>query len=240
MQEVTPVLTDQIDEAKTDKEAMGRLVREYMPFIRKCVSGVFFKKELQEEYATEGMLGFLQSLQTYRSESGAFMPYARTVIRNRLLNAARREAFVQKLFFRKPLSADDDSEGHSFLEYEIVQRQYETAVEQASLQAEIAEINAEFAGWDFDVGDLALHRPKQDRSRLTCQRIACAVIADGVLVSEMKAARKLPIKKIAALTGCKEKILEKYRRYIAALILIQTGDYPYIQSFLPRKSEETL
>jgi RNA polymerase sigma factor len=243
MNELTPPLLGQIAEAKVNKESMGRLVNAYMPFIKKCISDIFFKKELREEYITEAMLGFLQSVQTYRSESGAFIPYAQTVIRNRLLNAAAKEARIKKwhipFFSKKKPSNDEDIAEYSPLEIEAAQRNYEATVERENLRREITEINAEFAGWDFDVTDLCEHRPKQDRSRLTCQAIADVALAHPSLIAEMKETRKFPVKKIIALTGCREKILEKYRRYIIALILIMSGEYPFIQSFLPRRSEET-
>jgi RNA polymerase sigma factor len=242
--ELRPPLIGQVAGAKTNKESMGRLVNAYMPFIKKCVSGVIFKKESREEYTAEAMLGFLQSVHTYQSESGAFIPYAQTVIRNRLLNAAakeaRREGWHISFFSKKAAPDDEAAFEYSPLELEAARRKYELTVEQENLRHEIAEINAEFSGWDFDVTDLAEHRPKQDRSRRACQTIARAALADGRLIAEMKKTRKLPVKKIIALTGCSEKVLEKYRRYIAALVLIMSGDYPYIQSFLPGKVEETL
>ncbi|MDR0525777.1 MAG: hypothetical protein LBG90_07900 [Spirochaetaceae bacterium] len=231
-------LLGQIAGAKTSKEVLGRLVREYTPFIKKCVSSIIFKKELREEYVPEAMLAFLQSLQTYRAESGGFIPYAQKVIRNRLLNAAAKEARRKKIFLLE--KNPDPGEEYPSPEIEAAQRNYELTIERENLGADIAEINAEFSAWGFDVADLAEHRPKQDRSRRACQKIAQALCADLDLVAEMKKNRKLPIKKITALTGGSEKLLEKYRRYIIALILIWTGDYPYIQSFLPRKSEETL
>jgi RNA polymerase sigma factor len=241
--EPSPTLIGQVAEAKTNKEIMGRLVSAYMPFIKKCVSSVFSKKEIREEYTPEATLGFLQSVHTYQSESGAFIPYAKTVIRNRLLNAAAKEARREKwhipFFSKKAASGNESAAEYSPLEIEAAQRGHELTVEQENLRQEIAEINREFSEWGFDVADLARHRPKQDRSRLTCQTIAWAVLGDSRLASEMKETRKLPVKKITALTGCSEKILEKYRRYIAALVLIMSGEYPYIQSFLPRKDEET-
>ncbi|GMO24776.1 MAG: hypothetical protein Pg6A_11790 [Termitinemataceae bacterium] len=244
MNELTPPLVGQVAEAKTNKESMGRLVASYMPFIKKCVSGVFFKKESREEYTAEAMLGFLQSVHTYNEGAGAFIPYAQTVIRNRLLNAAAKEARREKWhipFFSKKAAPNHEADAeYSPPELEIAQRNYELTFEQENLRHEIAEINAEFSGWDFDVTDLAQHRPKQDRSRLTCQTIARAVLAHPGLIAEMKDARKLPVKKIMALTGCSEKVLEKYRRYIVALVLIMSGDYPYIQSFLPGEVEETV
>ena len=243
MNELTPPLLGQIAEAKTNKERMGFLVNAYMPFIKKCISDVFFKKEQQEEYITEAMLGFLQSVQTFNNESGTFIPYAQTVIRNRLLNVAAKESRIKKwhipFFLKKTPSDDEGVAEYSPPEIEAAQRNYEVTVERENLRYEIAEINAEFAGWDFDIIDLCEHRPKQDRSRLTCQTIANAALAHPGLVAEMKETRKFPVKKIIALTGCREKIIEKYRRYIVALILIMSGEYPYIQSFLSMRSEET-
>lgn len=237
------LLSEEIDAAKNNSERMGRLVNAYMPFIKKCASGVFFKKEQRDEYATEAMLGFLQSVRTYRRESGAFIPYAQIVIRNRLLNAAAKEARVQKVslpFFSNKAGANDgDAAGHSPAEIEAAQRAYELTVEQEELRHEIAEINAEFSGWDFDVADLARRGPKQERSRLACQTIARAALADSGFLAEMKETRKLPVKKLSALSGATEKTIEKYRRYIIALILIMSGDYPYIKTFLPGMRERT-
>jgi RNA polymerase sigma factor len=153
------------------------------------------------------------------------------------LNAAAKEARREKwhipFFSKKAVPNHEADTEYSPLELEVAQRNYELTIEQENLRHEIAEINTEFSDWDFDVTDLAQHRPKQDRSRLTCQTIARAAFADSRLIAEMKETHKLPVKKIIALTGCSEKILEKYRRYIVALVLIMSGDYPYIQSFLP-------
>lgn len=241
--ELSPLLVEQIAEAKTDKNRMGSLVSAYMPFIKKCVSLVFFKNEERSEYVAEAMLGFLQSVNTYRRESGAFIPYSQTVIRNRLLNAAAKEARVQKfslpLFSKKPSPDDDSASEHSRGEIEVAQRAYELTVERENLRHEIAEINAEFSAWDFDITDLVRYRPKQERSRLVCQKIAGAALADSALLAEMKETRKLPVKKLAALSGEAEKAVEKYRRYIIALILIMSGEYPYIQTFLPGLKERT-
>jgi RNA polymerase sigma factor len=237
MNELTPLLLEQIAEAKTNKERMDCLVNAYMPFIKRCISSVFFKKEQQEEYVTEAMLGFLQSVQTFSNESGAFIPYAQTVIRNRLLNVAAKESRIKKwhipLFSKKTPSNNEDTGNYLPVEIEAAQRNYELTVERENLRCEIAEINTEFAGWDFNVIDLSKHRPKQNRSRLTCQIIASAALAHPDLITEMKVSRKLPIKKLTVLTGYSEKIFEKYRRYIVALILIMSGDYPYIRSFIP-------
>jgi RNA polymerase sigma factor len=227
-------LTAQVQRAKTEKRALNTLLREYMPFIKKCVAGVFFKNQSKEDNLTEAMLAFAQSVQTYSSESGAFVPYAQTVIRNRLLNEANKEQRIQK---QRAPSGGDENENAQW-ETEIAQRNYETGALQENLRSEIVDINQAFEAWGFTVDDLIICRPKQDRSRKTCQSIAKAVLMDRELAADMLRSRTLPITRLAALTGFSEKVFEKYRRYIAAIILIMTGDYPYIRSFLPRMEQE--
>ena len=81
--------------AKIDKRALNGLLSAYMPFIKKTISGVFFKKERRQDYLTDAMLAFAHSVQTYNNEHGSFIAYTQTVIRNRLIDAARKEIKIQ-------------------------------------------------------------------------------------------------------------------------------------------------
>jgi RNA polymerase sigma factor len=223
-------LTERIERAKTDKLVLNNLIIEYLPFIKKALGGVFFKAEVRRDYLTEAMLAFIQSVQTYRPEDGAFIPYAQTVIRNRLINAANKEINLKKSFFAV---STKDGEKEPVWETETAQRQYDFLEEQKNLQMEIIELNNEFSQWGFDVAILEKNGPKQERSRRVCHGIARKALENPELITEMIQTRKLPIQRLAVLSGVSEKTLEKYRRYIAAVIIIIRGDYPYIHSFLP-------
>ncbi|MDR2485503.1 MAG: sigma-70 family RNA polymerase sigma factor [Treponema sp.] len=239
MNEQSPDFTEKIALAKTDKQALNRIIVEYMPFIKKCVSGVFFKKQPREDNLTEAMLGFIHSVQTYQSGLGNFIAYAQTVIRNRLIDAARREANIQKPLFSISAAVEEKD---ILWEYELSQRNYDIAEEQKNLQLEIIDINSELARWGFDLKSLIKNCPKQDRSRRVCHGIAQKALEDRELVAEMLRTRRAPVKQLASAAGCSEKIVDKYRRYIAAVIIIAEGNYPYIHSFLPRffDQEESL
>ncbi|MDR1388834.1 MAG: hypothetical protein LBJ31_02530 [Treponema sp.] len=230
MNELSGELAEKLSLAKTDKFALNRIIIEYLPFIKKCLSGVFFKVEMQRDYLTEAMLAFIHSVQTYRPESGAFIPYAQTVIRNRLINAAKKEMRLKKSFFS--ISTNSGEEELAW-DTESAQRQYDFLEEQKNLQTEIIEINNEFSQWGFDVAILKKSGPKQERSRRVCHGIARKVLENPELAAEMTQTRKLSIQRLVSLSGVSEKTLEKYRRYIAAVIIIMRGDYPYIHSFLP-------
>jgi RNA polymerase sigma factor len=230
MDEVPGELVEKLSLARTDKFALNRIIIEYLPFIKKCLSGVFFKAEMRRDYLTEAMLAFIRSVQTYRPESGAFIPYAQTVIRNRLINAAKKEMRLKKSFFS--ISTNNREEELAY-DVETSQRQYDILEEQKKLKMEIIEINNEFSQWGFDVAVLKKNSPKQERSRRVCHGIARQVLENPGLAEEMTQTRKLPMQRLAALSGVSEKTLEKYRRYIVAVIIIIRGNYPYIHSFLP-------
>jgi RNA polymerase sigma factor len=231
MNEPPVSLSEQLTLAQKDKGALNRLINTYIPFIKKCAAAVFFKGQARYDNATEAMLAFIQSVQTYRPEAGAFLPYAQTVIRNRLINAARREAKIQKPLFSVSARVD---ERDIRWEQESAERRYTGDEERDNLRMEIAEINGVFSQWGFDLETLVRRCPKQERSRKACHGIARKALQDRALVAEMLAARRLPLTRLAALAGCSEKTLEKYRRYISAVIIIMEGDYPYIRSFLPQ------
>jgi RNA polymerase sigma factor len=225
-----PLTTEEITRAKTDRRSLNALITRYMPFIKKCAASSVFRGQARRDSLTLAMLAFSRGVQTYRNENGAFIPYAAAVIRSRLIDAARKEQSLQKMF--APLApAPDETEPQ--WELEAAQRHFDLAEERNNLRLEVSEINAEFAAWGFSCMKLAKNCPKQERSRRSCRIIAKKALEDKAMVDEIKRTRQIPVKKLSALTGITEKTFEKYRRYIAALILIMSGDYPYLHSFLP-------
>jgi len=222
-------LAAQVQAARQDKHALNTLLRDYMPFIKKCVAGVFFKGQSKADNLTDAMLAFSSSVQTYNPEHGAFIQYAAAIIRNRLIDSARKELSVQKRFFSLPATADEkDTAWENGISLQASNR----AQEEENLRLEIEEVNGEFAKWGFSWAMLLKKCPKQERSRLIALRIAETVRQDAALLADMLKTRQLPVSRLAGLFP--RKALEKYRHYIAALIILSQGDYPYVYSFLPQ------
>ena len=221
-------LAAQVQAAKWDKHALNTLLRGYMPFIKKCVAGIFFKGQSKADNLSEAMLAFSHSVQTYNPEQGAFIQYAATVIRNRLIDNVRKELLVQKRFFSLPAVED---EKNTAWETGISLQAYNRAEEEENLRLEIEEVNSEFARWGFSWTALLKKCPRQERSRRVAIRVAETVRQDATLLTDTLKTRMLPVSRLAGLYP--RKVLEKYRHYIAALIIISQGDYPYIYSFLP-------
>ncbi|MDR3115675.1 MAG: sigma-70 family RNA polymerase sigma factor [Treponema sp.] len=226
-------LEEQVRLAKTDKHALNTLLHDYMPFIKKWVSKVFFKGQSREDMLTEAMLAFVRSVQTYDGEQGAFIPYAAAVIRNRLIDTARKERALQKQLFS--LSALIDTKDIPW-EGEVSREVYKRAEEENNLRLEIEAIDREFSQWDFSWTTLLKKCPKQARSRALCRRIAETLRHNPELLAQTLTSRRLPLTRLAETFP--RKALEKYRPYIVALLIIAEGEYPYVYSFVPHAWEQ--
>jgi RNA polymerase sigma factor len=226
-------LTARLELAKTDKHALNTLLHDYMPFIKKCVSAVFFKGQSKADNLTDAMLAFAHSVQTYNPDSGAFIQYAAEVIHNRLIDNVRKELSAQKHLL--PLSVRAD-EKNTVWETGISLQAFNRAEEERNLRLEIEAVNGEFSQWEFSWTTLLKKCPKQARSRAICQRIAEAVLRSPELLADTLKTCQLPITRLAGIFP--RKALEKYRQYIAALIILSQGDYPYVYSFVPQSLTE--
>jgi RNA polymerase sigma factor len=224
--------------AKTDKHALNTLIHDYMPFIKKCVSAVFFKSQSKADNLTDAMFAFAHSVQTYKSEHGAFIQYAATVIRNRLIDNVRKELALQKHLV--PFSAKADEKDMAFhaeaWEAAVSLQVFNRAEEERNLCLEIETVNGEFDQWGFSWATLLKKCPKQERSRRAAMRIAEAVRKSPELLADTLKTRQLPVTRLAGTFP--RKTLEKYRQYIAALIILSQGDYPYVYSFVPQSFTE--
>ncbi len=225
----------QLQIARTDKRALNTLLHNYMPFIKKCVAGVFFKSQLKADNLTDAMLAFAHSVQSYNPENGAFISYAAAVIRNRLIDNARKELALQKRFFSPAVRAGvytEEENADAFWETGASLRAYDRAEEERNLRLEIEDVNSEFSRWGFSWESLLKKCPKQERSRRVCLRIAEAVRKSPELLADTLASHQLPVSRLAETFP--RKALEKYRQYIVALIILAQGDYPYVYSFVPQ------
>jgi RNA polymerase sigma factor len=228
-----PVLQEQLgarlELARTDKHALNVLLHDYTPFIKKCVSAVFFRGQSKADNLTDAMLAFAHSVQTYNEEHGAFIQYAAAVIRNRLIDNARKELAVQKRLFS--LSAKDGEKDPEW-EAGMSLQAFNRAEEERNLRLEIEAVNDEFFQWGFSWATLLKKCPKQARSRAVCQRIAETVRESPGLLADTLTNRQLPVTRLSETFP--RKTLEKYRQYIVALIILSQGDYPYVYSFVPQ------
>jgi RNA polymerase sigma factor len=229
-------LVAKLELAKQDKRALNALVLEYLPFIRKNVQAVFFDREGRQDALTDAMLAFVHAVQTYNPESGTFASYSAALMRNRVINFAKKEYREKKRFIFFP---GKDNETSYTWENDISQHIYDIEQERQNLENELEEVDAVFSRWGFDWDGLAKKCPRQERSRKVCYAIAKKLTGNVLLFESMMKTHQLPVTHLVTNEGVSKKALEKYRWFIAALAILTSGDYPYIRAFLPHYFVET-
>ena len=217
--------------AKEDNSAADELIRRYIPFIRAESSKFLgrFCTDSDDEYSI-AMIAFHEAVLGYSRERGPFLKYAALLIRSRLTDYARKESRHQG-----NLSLDESSEGdeRSLLDQVADERNvYEESHNLEATQQEIAELTGVLQQFGVSFADIADHSPKQERTKETCLTAVRYAMEHRELLDELLRTKKLPMQELVTGAGCDRKTLERHRKYVLAMLVIQTNGYEIIRGHL--------
>ena len=217
--------------AKKDPRKADELIRSYIPFIRseaaKCISRVCTEQD--DEYSI-ALIAFHEAILGYERERGAFLGYASMLIKSRIIDYQRREARHQGQVSIYAESGEDD---RTILDEMADGRDhYEEAVNLEATKQEIAELSAVMARFGVSFSDVADHSPRQERTLEACTRAIRWAAGDELLLEELLRTGKLPMARLVQGSGAERKTLERHRKYILAMLLIQTNGYEIIRGHL--------
>ncbi len=222
-----------VSAAQHDPQAADELIRDYIPFIQseaaKHKSGPCTPQD--DEYSI-AMIAFHEAILGHERSRGAFLPYAAMVIRSRLVDFQRREARHRgHLSLHTPQGED----GHELIDELADDRDHyeESALREATRQ-EIEELSRVMAQFGVSFSDVADNCPRQERTMGACAAAIRAAGADRQILDELLRTKKLPMGRLVLLASVERKTLERHRKYILAMLLIQTNGYEIIRSHLRR------
>lgn len=219
--------------AKESNEAADDLIRRYIPFIR--AEGSKFMGRLCTESDDEfsiAMIAFHEAILGYSRERGAFLHYAALLIRSRLTDAYRKEKRHQGT-----LSLDEPGDGDERPLLEQVADSRDPYTESQNLEAtqqEIAELAAVLSQFGISFADVADESPKQERTMGVCLAAIRYAMDSRILLDELLRTKKLPLAELVKGAGCDRKTLERHRKYVLAMLVIQTNGYEIIRGHLRR------
>ena len=158
------------------------------------------------------------------------MGYASMLIKSRIIDYQRREARHQGQVSIYAESGEDD---RTILDKMADGRdRYEEAVNLEATKQEIAELSAVMARFGVSFSDVADHSPRQERTLEACTRAVRWAAGDELLLGELLRTGKLPMARLVQGSGAERKTLERHRKYILAMLLIQTNGYEIIRGHL--------
>ncbi len=218
-------------EAKEDMMKADALIRDYIPFIKKEASGFLSRicTDQDDEFSI-AMIAFHEAILGYTKERGAFLSYAALAIKSRLIDFQRKESRHQGHISIYEEDAEDGLQLHEQLADE--KDHYEESVNLAATKQEIEELSAVMNTFGVTLTDVAEHSPKQERTLAACARAVRHARENRKLLEELLRTKKLPMAALAAGAGVDRKTLERHRKYVLAMLLIQTNGYEIIRGHI--------
>ena len=228
-------------EAKTDSQKADDFIRSYIPFIRSEASKAVSRQctEHDDEYSI-AMMAFYEAIMSYERFRGAFLPYASTVIKSRLIDYNRKESRHKNNISLYQETSETD-------ERELIETipdktdNFEELVNRQATQQEIQELSRVMKDFGISFSDVADNCPKQERTLKSCGDAIRYAANNKELLDLLLRTKKLPMAELVAGSGAERKTLERHRKYILAMLLVQTNGYEmirgHIKSVINRKEE---
>ena len=220
-----------VNEAKTDMQKADKLIRDYLPFI-KSETSKFIKRVTseQDDDVSIAMIGFHEAIRSYDDQKGNFLSYASMIMKNRMIDYYRKESRHSNIDSIDQSYGDDDIP----LSERLMDSkdQYEESDSMQVTKAEIIELTKQLNQFGVSLTDISENSPKQDRTLEACRMVVQYAIDNPSLLKEAEVSGKLPIKELVKSTGVPKKTLERHRKYILAMLIIQTNGYEIIRGHL--------
>ncbi|SHM96369.1 RNA polymerase sigma-I factor [Gracilibacillus kekensis] len=205
-----------IAEIQKGNEALReQLIRYYQPYILNVVGQVCKQfKTWNDDEASIGLIAFNRAIDTYKPSKGrTFLNYVYLLIHRELIDYFRKENRYKEVI---------RSDGELLKPVEVQKSfdQYLYEQEVSNITEEIIAFNEELSFFYIRFGELESFCPKQKRSRKKVLQIAEDFIQQSDLIQQLFQKKHFPMKDFINRTSYRIKAVEKYRKYLIAVIII--------------------
>ncbi len=236
-------------EAKNNPDKLDFFIQKNNKFIKQCAfrSVGRFITESDEEYSV-ALRAFYEAIKSYDEGSGNFSSFANMVIKRRLYDYLKTE------YRRKPeisvepyvLEGEIDEDNENSVSFEIREKVSSSQTDdhaelsgKVTVRDEIEALQEMLEPYGFSFMDLADSSPHADKTRKGCAVAVATILKSDELYEKMQRKKSLPMKELVMESGVSRKLLDRYRRYIIAAVLILNGEYPLLAEYM-KYIKETL
>ncbi|HHY37709.1 MAG TPA: sigma-70 family RNA polymerase sigma factor [Clostridia bacterium] len=243
---------------KGDRDARERLLEEYRPFVLGVVAKTCGRYVTlgEDDEASIGLLAFNEAIDCYKPSGsaltepdkgdggsvGGFLAFSEAVIRRRLIDYFRsssrhdREVLCGVPGQDAPLREEgEDGPGYGDTwpgEFEQAALAYELDQRSAEQRDEIARFSAALLEFGLKFDDLVEASPKHEDVRRWALGIARMAAGDASIRNMFLSKKDLPVQEMARRFGIPARRLKRQKRYLTALTLIFSGDFPSLEEYL--------
>jgi RNA polymerase sigma factor len=214
----------------------NRILTNYQPFIAKSASKLckrYIDPSRDDEFSV-ALSAFNEAMDHFApSQGSSFLSFAETVIHRRLIDFIRKE---QKYRDQVPMTSfeveDDESQTINPVEIKASFDRYSLDQEAEERKLEIMQYSESLKAYGITMKDLVAGSPKHSDSRNMLLQIGKLIADKPELASLLKEKKMLPIKELLNYVDVARKTLERNRKYIIAVALIQMGSFEYLKEYL--------
>ena len=226
-------IVEMVYAAKTDTAAADLLIQKYLGFIRaEMVKAVRRPQNGYEDEESIAMFAFYEAILNYEKGRGAFLSYAARAIRSRLIDYYRKERRHRNLISLDEPFAGEEEDASRKDTLADGRDEYLDYVHREAGQKEIREFEEKLREFGLCFSDVADNSPRQERTLAACASAIRFAAGNQQLLDEVLKTGKLPLGKLVQGSGAERKTLERHRKYILAMLLIQTNGYEIIRGHL--------
>lgn len=213
-----------------------RIIKHNKPYIINVVSHICKKFiSWSDEEASIGLLAFNRAIDTFEASKGrSFLSYSYCLINRALVNYFRKNKY-----HNQNLSLEYVFNEESSLTGEEINKSiqiYQGKVESSELVEEIIELDQILNCYGVKFEELESSSPKHRDTRELIYRIVHEYINDADLVKELTEKKRFPATAFARKTGYPLKTIEKHRKYLITMIIINLHpEWVHISSYVKIK-----
>ncbi len=227
--------------AKTDSQKADEFIRSYIPFILAETSKVISRQctEHDDEFSI-AMLAFYEAILNYERNRGGFFSYASVVMKSRLIDYNRKESrHVGNISLYEEYGDGDNRQLIDILPDKT--DVFDDMATKDATHQEIEELSKIMKDFGISFADVADNCPKQERTLSACGKAIKYASETPETLNRLLKTKKLPMSELVKGSGVERKTLERHRKYILAMLLVQTNGYEilrnHLKSVITRKEE---
>lgn len=221
-----------IEGIRDNTAEISRFLEEYKPFVASCaekVTGRYMNYGLDDELSI-AMLAFVEAIKSFDRTKGNFFSFSHTVIKRRIIDHYRsekrhKEEISLNMYVEEKDDEFDLSSGEAL-------RVYSEKKISEIRKLEMEELGKELAAFKITYTDLSRASPRHEKTRKQCSEIVGLILSRPDMLQQILVKRYLPVAEIENALRLPRKLIERFRKYIIAVILIAIGDYEYIREFI--------
>lgn len=219
-----------------DNALRNQLLEEYKPYMARVTSKVckrYIDPTKDDEFSV-ALLAFNEALDSYDVKHNAsFLTFAEVVIRRRMIDYIRKESRYQKQIPMTSFEVEDEEE-HTLnpIENQKAIANYVDDQVKVDRKSEIITFTKEISKYGITLEDLVKESPKHKDSRQNMLEIVDVLLKHPEMVQELLEKKTLPIKKLLPKVEFSRKTIERNRKYIIAIVIIQLKEFYFLKDYI--------